>query len=177
MLLCANNNKGSFKYQLTGEGAVWPKCVYSKSVNLSKKGKKAEKRIYCKPRKGKQLKMEENIKLFRIFSFSTKIKHFLLFFFSTKGSFKYYSWLPKKETCSLIFWKISPETLLFGSNTVMDFSTNWNKEKRWKKRKYVNSPLNILCLKCICSLHSQSITKDTWMIFSACFKLLQLVFC
>ena len=47
------------------------------------------------------------------------------------------------ETCSLFFWKMCPETLLFGSNTVMDFSTNIKteiKKKDEKKGKYVNSP-------------------------------------
>ena len=40
----------------------------------------------------------------------------------------------------------------------------WNKEKRWKKGKYVNSPLNMLCLKCICSLHCSSITIDSFFL-------------
>ena len=48
------------------------------------------------------------------------------------------------ETCSLFFWKMCPETLLFGSNTVMDFSTNIKteiKKKDEKKRKICQFPL------------------------------------
>ena len=36
------------------------------------------------------------------------------------------------ETCSLIFWEMCTETLLFGSNTVMDFSTNIKTEIKGK---------------------------------------------
>ena len=50
------------------------------------------------------------------------------------------------ETCSLIFWKMCTETLLFGSNTVIDFSTNIETEIKGKDRICPASSAFALCI-------------------------------
>ena len=53
------------------------------------------------------------------------------------------------ETCSLFFWNMCPETLLFGSNTVMDFSTYIKTEikgKFEKKKENMSIPPWICCV-------------------------------
>ena len=82
------------------------------------------------------------------------------------------------------FLKMCPETLLFGSNTVIDFSTNIKTEiirekMKKKKQKYVNSPLEYVlsqaCLLFALLKYNHNYFFLQWMIFTAVWKLLLLV--